>query len=249
MEGRQMMSASPLGEVNPGGPIIIGPGPVIVGQATTHSVGLKAEAGVSWTGDLGKVDFPYLINAKTLEATVNWGDGTTLDSDIVVRQTAPGEIVIDGTHTYANAGKYEIQITVETIPPVITPMNALIEPLVLAKFDSSASIRPDVGGGASLLELVGQKFTAGLGTFVYNNVDLAFNAVINWGDGTTSSGMVVRDNREGFNDWIVVGTHNYSKISDYKVEVSVYAHPVGSNIVPTQPLTTFTADIKTLGKV
>lgn len=251
MEGRQLMSATPIVighdplPINPGGPIII------IGAPQGHGVGLRAEAGETWSGDIGTVTFDYLYpSASGYQAVVNWGDGTAVDTNIGIRTNGLGTLALSGSHTYATAGKYNISITLETIPPKVDPPTALIAPLIIAKFNSSASIRPDVEGGTSLIETATQKFSADIGTFDFSNVDEILTATISWGDGTTYKGVVVREAGADSDDWVVQGTHTYEKIGDYKVHVEVFARPVAlpPNVdFSPLPFDSFDTDVKVYG--
>jgi hypothetical protein len=194
-------------------------------------------AGVKFTDRLG--EFHFKTADQRLTAVIDWGDGTHSDGK-VVGSYATGERYVNGTHTYSRTGTYAITVKVYAAP-IGAPPRAT-DPV--AQFTSVANIktlRPSPGG-LRLTETAGKQFTARLGEFTKKVVDLSLDAVISWGDGTHSAGKLVGSYATG--EYYVEGTHTYARSGTYKVDVKVYTHPVGSPILPTQPVARFRSVMK-----
>ena len=163
---------------------------------------------------------------KNLQAVVKWGDASaTARPDYgSLSVDSTGTLIVTGSHTYAKEGNYAVTVTAETKPPIVTPPNALIAPLILATIDSAADVSSEKEGGVHLTETATQSFTGIVGRFDFKNVDLSFSATIAWGDGSTSQGTVKRGGPD-FDDWVVVGTHTYSMTGHYKVHIGVLGVP------------------------
>ncbi len=119
-----------------------------VAAKSTNSPGgltIHPTAGVKFTiVTLGS--FTTIAPATNLSATIHWGDGTTSAGTLL----ASGVVGIDeitfnvrGSHTYAKAGTFAIQIVVTK--PSLTPMSP---PFVVATIDSTAVVKP--AGSATL---------------------------------------------------------------------------------------------------
>jgi hypothetical protein len=48
--------------------------------------------------------------ASDFTATINWGDGTSTTGTVVAQTT--GGFAVDGTHTYADEGKYTVDVSI-----------------------------------------------------------------------------------------------------------------------------------------
>jgi hypothetical protein len=68
--------------------------------------------------------------------------------------------------------------------------------------------------------------------------------VIDWGDGTKSDGKIEGSYATG--DWYVEGTHKYAHTGTYKVDVKIFAHPIGSPQLATSPISRFLSVIKVI---
>jgi hypothetical protein len=70
---------------------------------------LTEVAGRKFTDRLGEIEFRAVD--QLLNAVIDWGDGTHSDGKLV-GSYATGEYYILGTHTYAHAGTYKVDVTV-----------------------------------------------------------------------------------------------------------------------------------------
>src|SRR5262249_19932756 len=135
--------------------------------------------------------------ASDLDATINWGDGTTSAGTV---SGGSGSFTVLGSHTYATGGSYTFNVSVADDPPGIAAANA---------------------NGTATINLAGQMglTSATEGTAVPNGTPVAsfsdsnggdtaasFTATIEWGDGTTSAGTV----SGGAGTFTVSGGHTYA---------------------------------------
>jgi hypothetical protein len=88
-----------------------------------------------------------------------------------------------------------------------------------------------------LHQVATQRFTAKIGEFTFKTIDLALDPVIYWSDGTTSLGTLVGSYATG--QYYVEATHTYVHTGTYKVGVKVFAHPVGTPRLATEPVAQF----------
>jgi hypothetical protein len=74
----------------------------------------------------------------TLQASIDWGDGSTGTGTI--KEVSPGFYSITGTHTYATKGKYTVPIGVTATP---TPVDGREDPIILllTSFDSMIDVK------------------------------------------------------------------------------------------------------------
>ncbi len=189
-----------------------------------------------FTAKLG--EFTYKTVDQSLNAVIDWGDGTQ-SAGKLVGSYATGEYYVQGTHTYARADTYavDVKIFASLIGSPIHPTSPV------AEFKSVIIANPlkPSAGGLVLNEVAGQKFTAKLGEFTFKTIDEAIDADINWGDGTHSQGTLVGSYATG--EYYVQGTHTYANKGTYKVDVKIFAHPIGSPVNPTVPVAAFTSVI------
>ncbi|MHB1558657.1 MAG: beta strand repeat-containing protein, partial [Isosphaeraceae bacterium] len=176
-------------------------------------------------------------------ASINWGDGTTTGGTITPVGTTGFQV--EGSHTYAASGPYTVNVTLTdqstsgttTVPttPVSTtlnvtssgPVNSTPSPIV-----STANVSP---GGAALLPNSVYNFngvalkgvvqdvetTQDVATFQSNDTTATpsdFTASINWGDGTTTAGLIAQDASGLFH---VSGTHLYTSAGAFTPTVTI----------------------------
>lgn len=111
------------------------------------------------------------------QVTINWGDGTAIDS---------GSVDVSGTsfralgrHRYGRPGSFSVSVTITDSAggTVTAPTTATVAAASLA------------ASGLTFTAIKGVAFTAPVATFTDNNADDpigSYSAVINWGDGTTT---------------------------------------------------------------
>ncbi|MDB5353044.1 MAG: hypothetical protein JWN86_4291 [Planctomycetota bacterium] len=167
-------------------------------------------------------------------ATINWGDGTAVDSNVSITSAGGGTFNVLGNHTYTQKGTYTVtaNITDEGGSAIQLTNTATIHDVALT--DAL------VGGGLSRSR--GTAITNGT-TAAFtddNTASLAsdFAAVINWGDGFTSGGVVTK---VGVNLFAVTGNHTYTNAGVFPVTTTVT--DIGGVLPAGDVLTTFVSNI------
>lgn len=219
LESRTFLSATLESTVAPG-PAIVQPIIPVVTGPTIH-----ATAGTPFSGEVGFYASPVLDPPLVDSATINWGDGVTTKATLHYGQNGNQfGIIISGVHTYAKAGTYAAVVTLVQGP--INPKMGL-PTRILEIFRDKAIVTPfpaNSPGGVTIIEPVGKKFTATVGKFTFIAPGGNFTATISWGDGTTSTGVVVAGGVEGIDviKYVVNGTHTYSLAGKYAIKIVVY---------------------------
>jgi uncharacterized protein (TIGR03118 family) len=160
-----------------------------------------------------------LATADEFHAAIDWGDGTPETLGTV--QAVGVLFNVTGSHTYLKEGKYKTIVT-------ITDSTGKVELVDDPEVDvGDAPLTPEE---ATFFATEDTAFTANVATFVdgdpLDDTD-DFQAEIDWGDGTNSSGTVV-DN--GFVPdgvtYLVRGTHTYHDPvpTNHQVTVSIVDH-------------------------
>ena len=148
--------------------------------------------------------------ASDFTATINWGDGSSTAGTIVAQ--SGGGFAVDGTHTYADEGKYTVSVSITDVGgnTASTTSNANIADAALTASATTVS-------GTEGLAISGAK----VGTFTDANPNAAasdFTATINWGDGSSTAGTIVAQSGGGF---AVDGTHTYSDEGKYAISTTI----------------------------
>src|SRR3984957_8432307 len=111
---------------------------------------------------------------------IDWGDGTTTTGTLT---GSGGSFTVTGSHTYATAGQFTITTFMDDDSPD-------------ASF-ASANTTADIGfGGTEVLSAANETVAIAAGTTVATFADNAglpssdYTATIDWGDGTTTTGVV-----------------------------------------------------------
>jgi hypothetical protein len=147
--------------------------------------------------------------ASTFKATINWGDGTTTTG---VVSGSKGTFTVKGGHTYADEGSFPLSVTITD-----TANNTSLS---LGRTVAAAEGDVFTAHGLAFRANAGQAFTGTVATFTdryTGNVASDFSATINWGDGTTSAGVIT--DRRGVIS--VSGTHTYASSGQDAVTVTL----------------------------
>lgn len=122
-------------------------------------------------------------------ASIDWGDGTSTTAGTVTGPTG-GPFTINGNHTYADEGTFAVIATFsDNAPSALTGISISSTAVVS---DADALTAPTAAVSVSATE--GTTFSSSaLATFTNSytgSVPADFNATIDWGDGTQSTGTV-----------------------------------------------------------
>ena len=136
--------------------------------------------------------------AGDFTATINWGDGNTTTGTVV---GANGSFTVEGGHTYGDEGS----------DPAVVTLTHTSDNAQATASGSIAVADDDVltGHGQTIRPKANQPFSGAVATF--SDTDTVndagdFNATINWGDGTTTTGTV----SGGSGTFTVSGSHTYT---------------------------------------
>ena len=179
--------------------------------------------------------------ASDFTATINWGDGASTAGTVVAQTT--GGFAVDGTHTYADEGKYTVGVSITDLggSTASATSNANIADAALI------AQSPGLILGDSYRVLNPQTITVATFTDANPNATASdFTATINWGDGTSTSGTVLAQNGGGF---AVEGGHVYAADGRLQLghpvplfEIDVAIHDIGgSNASASSTATTIPA--------
>jgi hypothetical protein len=184
---------------------------VAEGDALTASpVTFSVVQGTSFTSTVGTFSDTLLTNTSAdFTATITWGDGTTSTGTV---SGSNGVFTVTGTHTYSTAATFTVAVTLTddgTGTATATANSTIVS--------GTSSL---TGTGTPFTSTEGTSFTGTVATFSDSNTaDVAsqFTATINWGDGTTSTGVVGGGNAT----FTVTGTHTYGDEASAIVAVTL----------------------------
>src|SRR5271157_962698 len=152
-------------------------------------------------------------------ATINWGDGTATTSGSII-PGSPSGYVVNGSHTYAKEGTYNLSVVLSGIGGVS----------VSAVGTATVADAPVIVTAGGIAATANAPFSGQVATFTDAGPDLPSQYVvtITWGDGSTSPGTVTGGAPgTSFN---VAGTHTYisSGSETYSVSVTNLAGTTGN---------------------
>jgi RHS repeat-associated protein len=181
----------------------------LVSDSTLTVVGANSvnpTAGTPWSGQLLTfTDTDPNGTSSDYAASLDWGDGQVSAGTIGV---SGGNFTVSGTHTYASAGPFTIQVTLSDSGGASTP----------------TSLTPSIIGlqttGANLSYVAGIASSATVATFQDTDGDgnpSHFNVAIAWGDGTTTNNPTL----SGLMALQVQASHTYARQGYYTITTSI----------------------------
>ena len=167
--------------------------------------------------------------------TINWGDGTPNDTTTGrVVAGANGTFQVLGNHTYREAGKF--QVTVSVLDTRNSGTTGGDNGGATTQVTSTATVAdaPLSAQGSAVADTVLGIPESNVVVGTFNDADpngqaSDFTATIDWGDGTTSAGTVVAAGNGRFN---VLGSHAYQAAGTFAVGMAV-TDTVTSGFVPS----------------
>ena len=216
---RAHVTRSPLSGGGPGWRVICGllASALLVGPAVgwaEEPASLEGVEGQQLSGQLGKPTFDCSAAEVRATATAGWGDGSSSAVEVL---HPPGvgslEWVVDGAHTYAEAGAYSGEVTGTWY------CGSNPHPFSLA-FRAKVGDAPLTVTAPGLSGVAGQPLSGVVATIVDQDKlagagDLA--AVVSWGDGGQGAAAV----SGGGGQFSASATHTYASPGTYTFTVSV----------------------------
>jgi len=152
---------------------------------------------------------------SSFTASVDWGDGSPLDTTAAITADPNGGFDVNGSHTYAEEGTYLLQIYVRDASGNETTISNTVYVADAPLTVSAATLSGTVTSG--------QTFTGVVGSFTDadpNGQPGDYVATVNWGDGTPadSNTSIVANGSGGFN---IIGTHTYGASGTFAIQVAV----------------------------
>jgi len=218
-EGDEINGNSPLMKVNitrtadvvtihPSGTVAVADADFLTGISQT--IGASPNQALTAV-TVAKFTDPYNGNvAGDFTATIDWGDGSIVDTGTVTGSN--GSFTITGSHTYAANGQYNVNVGVLEDVPNPTQISTIGSKAIIGLAPGQFSLSTAAEG----VLLSGQQ----VATFNDGNTSdtaAAFTANIDWGDGTTTPGTIAGAS----GSFTVTGTHTYADEGDEPVAVSV----------------------------
>jgi hypothetical protein len=178
---------------------------------TATAATIKATEGATFTGTVASfTDAETGQPAGHYAALIAWGDGVTTTGTVVGTST-PGSFTVQGSHAYKEAGTYTVKVTITDVGGATAAANSTAKVADAALTGSRTTIHP----------VHKQPFSGTVATFTDANPFATvgdFTVIINWGDGTTTTGTVVRNPDGTFS---VQGSHTYQKQGAFTMTVTI----------------------------
>lgn len=212
-----------VGQVVQSGADVVDPG-----QLSIVGLSAVASAGSAFTGTIANFS-PPAGQANGYTASIDWGDGHNGPGTIQAGAST-GSFDIVGTNTYAAAGSFTANITLQAPDNSMTTVQAGID----VSAAGALSAQPvDVATSA------GQAFTGPVAICTLpGGSSTGFSATINWGDTHSSAGTFTPDpDTTGAFD--VVGTNTYATGGSFNISVSIQGpNNLSASVAPTATVTT-----------
>ena len=183
---------------------------------TASGATIYATAGSAFTGVVATfTDSLPGTPASDLTATIDWGDGTSIDN--VSPSGTSGTFTVSGTHTYASFGPpHTVMVVLHESSPGSASATAT---------STAFALDPNLSGTPapiSSTEGVAIPTNTTVATFTDSNGGATtgdFTATIDWGDGTTpDSGSISEAN----GTFTVAGGHTYAQSGDFTISATVF---------------------------
>jgi hypothetical protein len=171
---------------------------------------ISGTEGLTFSGTIGAFsDANPGATTADFTATINWGDAST--SPGAVSGPAGGPFSVSGSHTYLEEGNYAIGVTVGDDGGSTVTLSG-----------SATVADASLASQCAMLATASQVFAGPTATFTdQNSAGNAsdFSASIDWGDGSSSSGVVAGG--PGNAPYTVTGSHTYASTGFFTVTTTI----------------------------
>jgi hypothetical protein len=203
-----LLEAGPGTVATATGSAVVAEGDSLTGTGTSF----MATEGQAFSGTVATFTDTNPANAALgLAATIDWGDGAT-SAGTVVEQA--GIFVVLGSHTYSDEGSFTATVTL-TDPGAGTATASAQSTATVAEGDALT------GTPWTITAPPNKTFGITVATFTDTNTANApsdFAATIDWGDGTTSAG-IVGGGKAG--NYTIKASHDYTSSGSFAVNVTL----------------------------
>jgi RHS repeat-associated protein len=180
---------------------VFGSANVTDASLSPSSTSLSTTEGATFTGSLGQFTDAGGGEVSDFTATINWGDGKT-SPGTVAAGGGTGVYTVSGSHTYDDEGNFSVSVSVSddggASAAWTDPMTVKDAPL---SGSANALSMPEGGSYSGVVANFSDGFPEAIS---------AYGATIQWGDGTSSTG-VIGTSGTGFT---VSGSHVYDDEPD-----------------------------------
>ena len=158
------------------------------------------------------------LPASSYQVSINWGDGSPLDTTTPTVTQSGSTFTVRGSHTYSTIGNYQATLNI-LVPqqgttgninvPTVVPISVLDAPLVV-------TAGPNLSANAAV------PFSAAVATFVDPSGAQApshYLATVDWGDFTPATSATVIQNGNQFS---ITGSHTYTVLGNFTVNVLIH---------------------------
>jgi hypothetical protein len=192
-----------------------------------------APSTLAFAGTVAKfTDINAASTAGDFSATIAWGDGTTSAGAIT---DVDGAITVAGAHAFATTGELPITVTLAEVTPGAATAIA----------HNTAFVGIPLAGDVTLSSVAERALITGpIASFTdldAGDLASAFTATIDWGDGTTSAGVVSGSNGA----FTLSGTHAYSDEGSFPLSATITRTADNSTITLSGAVTATEADVLT----
>jgi hypothetical protein len=229
-------------------PVTVAEGDVLTADPVQPTEPTPTE-GQSFSAQVANFVNPNAANTTPADfsATINWGDGTT-SAGVVANPGASNIFTVNGTHTYADEGTFTVTVTLSDDAPGTATATAT-NSITVAEGDV---LTADPAQPTEPTPTEGQSFSAQVANFVNpnaaNTTPADFTATIDWGDGTTTAGVVA--NPGASNIFTVNGTHTYADEGTFTVTVTLSDDAPGTaTATATNSITVAEGDVLTVNPI
>jgi hypothetical protein len=173
------------------------------------AMNIQASEGQPFSGQVAILTGPAPANG-TFSVTIDWGDKTSPTTGVVTGSN--GTYSINGQHTYAEDGSYQITVTAIQTGAAASRTSSSTSLANIAENDLTAQ-------AVSIAGLEGQSFSGTVATFSDPGAAATdtFTATINWGDNSSSVGAVQATG----GNYSVSGSHTYADEGSFPVSVTI----------------------------